>query len=136
MIRDSEHNEALHLPGNSPLWVEMGAPDLSARILSLELVQEGRQAMRTVKRIRVAVKEVNGCSVHKLGDEVVFDCVGEASVTLSGTICLGALTSLMPKVYALHNGARFRWAQEDDAVVHACPDPKTPTVFEVRREFE
>jgi uncharacterized repeat protein (TIGR04076 family) len=36
----------------------------------------------------------------------------------------------------LHNQARFWWAEEDDAVVHACPDPKTPVVFEVRREFE
>ena len=78
---------------------------------------------------------MNGCSVHKPGDEVVFDCVG-GPVRLSGTICLGALASLMSKVYALHNGARFPWADEDDAVVHACPDPKTPTEFEVRREFE
>ena len=92
--------------------------------------------MGAIKRIRVTVKEVNGCPVHKPGDEVIFDCVGRISVSLSGTICLGALTSLMPKVYAFHNNARFHWADEDDAVVHACPDPKTPVVFEVRREFD
>jgi len=90
---------------------------------------------RTIKRIVVSVKEVNGCEVHQPGDQVVFDCVGEACVRIRGTICLGALTSLMPKVYAFHNGARFRWTDEDDVVVHACPDPKTPVVFEVRREF-
>ena len=90
---------------------------------------------RAVKRIIVSVKEVNGCHVHQPGDQVVFDCVGEACVKLRGTICLGALTSLLPKVYALHNGACFHWADEDDAVLHACPDPKTPVVFEVRREF-
>jgi uncharacterized repeat protein (TIGR04076 family) len=66
---------------------------------------------------------------------MVFECVNDACVNVQGTICLGALTSLMPKVYAFHNEARFRWAADDDAVVHACPDPKTPVVFEVRREF-
>lgn len=96
----------------------------------------GEKRKKQMKRIVVSVKEVNGCEVHQPGDRIVFECVGESSVKLTGTICLGALTSLMPKVYAFHNRARFRWADEDDAVVHACPDPKTPVVFEVRREFE
>ena len=87
-------------------------------------------------RIVVSVRESNGCRVHRPGDRIVFECVDDACVNVQGTICLGALTSLMPKVYALHNGARFRWAEEDDAVVHACPDPKTPVVFEVRRELK
>ena len=91
---------------------------------------------RTVKKIVVSVKEVDGCQVHSPGDQIVFDCPGGALVHVNGTICLGALTSLMPKVYALHNGARFWWADEDDAVVHACPDPATPVVFEIRREYE
>jgi len=95
----------------------------------------GERNERTIKRIVVSVKEVHGCEVHQPGDQVVFDCVDEACVKLRGTIYLGALTSLMPKIYAFHNGARFRWADEDDVVVHACPDPKTPVVFEVRREF-
>ncbi len=92
--------------------------------------------MKRPTRIRVVVKEVNGCSVHEPGDEVVFDCVNPTQVKLSGMICMGALTSLMPKVYAFHNNARFHFAKEDDVVIHACPDPKTPVVFEVRREFE
>jgi uncharacterized repeat protein (TIGR04076 family) len=86
-------------------------------------------------RIVVVVRESNGCQVHQPGDRVVFECTNESCANVQGTICLGALTSLMPKVYALHNGARFRWAADDDAVIHACPDPKTPVVFEVRREF-
>jgi uncharacterized repeat protein (TIGR04076 family) len=86
-------------------------------------------------KIIVSVLESHGCSVHQPGDQFVFDCVGDACVKVEGTICLGALTSLLPKVYAFHNGARFRWAEEDDAVIHACPDPKTPVIFEVRREF-
>lgn len=92
--------------------------------------------MKKVARIRVIVKESHGCDAQKVGDEIVFDCVGKPSVRVSGTICLGALTSLMPKVYAFHNAARFHWADEDDVVTHACPDHKTPVIFEVRREFE
>ena len=92
--------------------------------------------MKTPSRIRVVVTEVNGCPVHKVGDEAVFECVNPTQLKLGGTICAGALTSLMPNVYAFHHGARFHWADEDDSVVHACPDPKFPTVFEVRREFD
>ena len=88
-----------------------------------------------IARIVVTVKESHGCRVHQPGDQMVFACDAGPCVQVQGTICLGALTSLMPKVYALHNGARFTWAEEDDAVTHACPDPKTPVVFEVRREF-
>ena len=86
-------------------------------------------------RIVVTVRESNGCRVHQPGDQIVFECVNDACVNVQGTICLGALTSLVPKVYAFHNGAHFRWSEEDDAVLHACPDAKTPVVFEVRREF-
>jgi uncharacterized repeat protein (TIGR04076 family) len=94
---------------------------------------EERRAV--VKRIIVTVKEAHGCRVHRPGEQFVFECDSGPCVRVRGTICLGALTSLLPKVYALHNGARFSWAEEDDAVTHACPDPKTPVVFEVRREF-
>ena len=87
-------------------------------------------------RIRVVVKESNGCPVHNVGDEMVFECVDRTCVEPKGRICMGALTSLMPKVYGFHNDARFHWAQEDDVVTHACPDPNLQVVFEVRREFD
>ena len=95
----------------------------------------GKEARPAPSRIVVSVKESHGCRMHRPGDQVVFECVGDAGVHVEGTICLGALTSLMPKVYAFHNQARFHWTEEADAVTHACPDPKTPVVFEVRREF-
>jgi len=66
---------------------------------------------------------------HKVGDTVVFD--GE---TIQGRICLSALYSFLPKVFALRYGANFPWLKEDkDASTHACPDAFNPTVFEVRR---
>src|SRR5574340_1638708 len=88
-----------------------------------------------LKRITVTVVESHGCRVHQPGDQVAFACDRGPCVQVQGTICLGALTSLLPKVYAFHNAARFTWTEEDDAVTHACPDPKPPVVFEVRREF-
>ena len=96
----------------------------------------GEKKQPVVARIVVTVKESHGCRVHRVGEQFVFECDRGPCVSVRGTMCLGALTSLMPKVYAFHNGARFSWAEEDDAVTHACPDAKTPVVFEVRREFE
>jgi len=96
----------------------------------------GEKQESVVARVVITVKESHGCRVHQPGDQVAFESGAGACVSVHGRICLGALTSLMPKVYALHNGARFSWAEEEDAVTHACPDPKTPVVFEVRREFE
>jgi uncharacterized repeat protein (TIGR04076 family) len=49
---------------------------------------------------------------------------------------IGARQDAAEKACAFHSGVRFFGAEEDDAVTDACPDPKTPVVFEVRREFE
>ncbi len=99
----------------------------------MEQSSRGQQA--ALKQIVVTVVESHGCRVHRPGDRFVFECEPGPCVNVQGRMCLGALTSLLPKVYAFRNGARFTWAEEDDAVTHACPDPKTPVVFEVRREF-
>ena len=66
---------------------------------------------------------------HKVGDTVVFD--GE---TMEGRVCLSALYSFLPKVFAMRYGADFPWLQGDkDAATHACPDAYNPVVFEIRR---
>jgi len=66
---------------------------------------------------------------HETGDEVVFD--GE---TVQGRICLHALYSFMPKVFAMRYGADFPWLKENkDVSTHACPDAYNPVVFEIRR---
>mgnify|MGYP000412652562 CR=1 FL=1 len=90
---------------------------------------------RKVKRIIVTVKKVNGCVMHKPGDKIVFERVNGSHVHIHGTICLEALTSIMPKVYSFYYNAHFPWADKDDVVVQ-CPTPETFAVFEVKREYE
>jgi len=69
---------------------------------------------------------------YKVGDEVVFD--GE---TIQGRICLSALYSFIPKVYAMRYGATFPWLKEnEDVASHACPDAANPVVFEICRVKE
>jgi uncharacterized repeat protein (TIGR04076 family) len=66
---------------------------------------------------------------HQVDDVVVFD--GE---TISGRICLSALYSFLPKVFAMRYGADFPWLKENkDVSTHACPDAYNPVVFEIRR---
>ena len=68
---------------------------------------------------------------HKVGDTVVFD--GE---TVQGRVCLSALYSFLPKVFAMRYGADFPWLDDKDVATHACPDPYNPVVFEMRRVRE
>ncbi len=65
---------------------------------------------------------------HKVGDEVIFD--GER---VQGKVCLSALYSFLPKVFAMRYGANFPWLDDPDVATHACPDARNPVVFEIRR---
>jgi len=65
---------------------------------------------------------------HQVGDEVIFD-----GLTVQGKICIHALYSLLPKVFAMRYGAEFPWLTDPDAATHACPDAWNPVVFEVKR---
>jgi len=67
---------------------------------------------------------------HQPGDEVVFD--GER---INGRVCLHALYSFLPKVFAMRFGASFPWLDDEhqDVSTHACPDAYNPVVFEIRR---
>jgi len=70
---------------------------------------------------------------HREGDEIRFD--GE---TIQGRVCLHALYSFLPKVFAMRYGASFPWLGDDqkDVSRHACPDPENAVVFELRRVRE
>ena len=75
------------------------------------------------------IKQEGRCAFgHKVGDEIVFD-----GRTVRGEICLHALYSLMPKVFAMRYGAQFPWLEDANVSTHACPDAWNPLVFEVRR---
>jgi uncharacterized repeat protein (TIGR04076 family) len=82
--------------------------------------------------IVVRVLSVDGhCEFgHQPGDQITFD--GER---IDGRVCLHALYSFLPKVFAMRYGASFPWLDEEhqDVSTHACPDAYNPVVFEIRR---
>jgi uncharacterized repeat protein (TIGR04076 family) len=86
--------------------------------------------MSKLYRIIAKVISVQGtCEFgHQIGDEVIFD--GE---TIQGRVCLNALYSMLPKVFALRYGAEFPWLKDKDVATHACPDAYNPVVFEIHR---
>lgn len=88
--------------------------------------------MNKVKAVTATVISQSGtCDLgHQPGDTVTFTETG-----VEGRICIHALYSLMPKVFAMMFHARFPWAEDPDVLTHACPDAANPVVFELRREY-
>ena len=81
------------------------------------------------KIVAKVISQKGTCQVgHQVGDTVVFD--GES---VQGKICISALYSMLPKVFAMHCDAQFPWLEDKDVATHACPDAYNPVVFEVRR---
>ena len=83
--------------------------------------------------IEVTVKSQKGkCEHgHKVGDKIIFD-----GKSVKGEICYGALTTLLPSIWAMGYGIEFPWAEDKDVITMACPDDKNPVVFEIRRKRE
>ncbi|MHA1303245.1 MAG: TIGR04076 family protein [Candidatus Heimdallarchaeaceae archaeon] len=82
-------------------------------------------------RLRVIKQEGTCAAGHKVGDEVL---ISYENNEIKGKICLHALYSILPKVFAMAYGAQFPWLEDQDISTHACPDYKNPVVFEVIRE--
>ena len=69
---------------------------------------------------------------HRVGDEIVFDW---DTHEIKGKMCLHALYSALPKIYALAHGADVAFAESDDGsrvARHACPDGYNPVIFELK----
>jgi uncharacterized repeat protein (TIGR04076 family) len=91
--------------------------------------QSGGDGFKIVARV---IRQEGHCdSGHTVGDEVVFD-----GMTVQGKVCMSALYSFLPKVFAMRYGARFPWLDDPDVATHACPDAWNPVVFEIRRVRE
>ena len=86
---------------------------------------------------RVTRQEGHCAASHQVGDEVTFD-----GLTVQGKICIHALYSVLPKVFAMMYGAEFPWLTDKDVATHACPacgersesNAQNPVVLEIRRE--
>ena len=77
------------------------------------------------------IKQEGSCAAgHKVGDEVV---INFDENKIDGKVCLHALYSVLPKVFAMAYGAEFPWLEDKDVSTHACPDAWNPLVCEVKR---
>ncbi len=77
----------------------------------------------------VQAKVIKGsCALHKIGDMAEFKESG-----VKGKICIHALYSMMPAVFAMLFDAQFPWLKDKDTKTHACPDAYNPVVFEITR---
>jgi uncharacterized repeat protein (TIGR04076 family) len=75
------------------------------------------------------IKQDGTCAAgHKVGDEILF-----SDNEIKGRICMSALYSMLPKVYAMMYNARFPWLKNQCSATHACPDGHNPVIFEVSR---
>lgn len=77
-------------------------------------------------KIKVISQKGKCVSNHKVGDEIIITENG-----VEGKICIHALYSIIPKVFAMMYGAKFPWVSEDDNPKHACPDGYNPVIFEL-----
>lgn len=94
--------------------------------------QEKEMSMaKSIKAIQAKVVSVKGeCGIHKTGDICTFTTEG-----VQGKVCIHALYSMLPKVFALMYGATFPWLKDPDVSTHACPDAVNPVVFEITRLY-
>ncbi len=88
---------------------------------------------KKITAVKAKVKSVKGtCTLgHNVGDLVTFTEEG-----IKGKICIHALYSMMPAVFAMMFEARFPWLKDPDVKSHACPDAANPVIFEITRMRE
>ena len=72
------------------------------------------------------IKQEGTCGAgHTVGDEIT---ISFKDNKIDGKVCLHALYSILPKVFAMAYGA-----ENPDKSTHACPDAQNSVVYEVER---
>lgn len=80
--------------------------------------------------IAKVISQKGNCGLgHKVGDEIIFTEDG-----VKGKICIHALYSFLPKVFAMMYDSQFPWLEDPDVSTSACPDAHNPVVFEISRK--
>ena len=76
------------------------------------------------------ISQKGSCGIgHQVGDEIIFTEDG-----VQGKICIHALYSFLPKVFAMMFDSQFPWLNDPDISTSACPDAYNPVVFEISRK--
>ncbi len=110
-----------------------GAAPVNAKEHGLEGKGGSVKTTEKVTAVIAKVKSQEGsCGMgHKVGDETRFTESG-----VEGRICIHALYSMLPAVFAMLFDAQFPWLDDPDTKTHACPDAYNPVVFEITRVRE
>ena len=76
------------------------------------------------------ISQKGSCGIgNEVGDEIVFTEDG-----VNGKICIHALYSFLPKVFAMMHDSQFPWLDDPDVSTSACPDAYNPVIFEISRK--
>lgn len=93
----------------------------------IPIIQQVNDMPNTIKA--KVISQTGTCGLgHAVGDEIIFKEDG-----VEGKICIHALYSFLPKVFAMMYDANFPWLDNPDVSTSACPDAKNPVVFEISR---
>ena len=97
--------------------------------LSNDYILQNENIMASIVSAKV-ISQKGSCGIgHKVGDEIIFTEDG-----VKGKICIHALYSFLPKVFAMMFDSQFPWLDDPDVSTSACPDAYNPVVFEISRK--
>ena len=97
--------------------------------LSNDYILQNENIMAKIVSAKV-ISQKGSCGIgHKVGDEIIFTEDG-----VKGKICIHALYSFLPKVFAMMFDSQFPWLDDPDVSTSACPDAYNPVVFEISRK--
>ena len=97
--------------------------------LSNDYILQNENIMENIVSAKV-ISQKGSCGIgHKVGDEIIFTEDG-----VKGKICIHALYSFLPKVFAMMFDSQFPWLDDPDVSTSACPDAYNPVVFEISRK--
>jgi uncharacterized repeat protein (TIGR04076 family) len=96
------------------------------------LTQEEKMEKKVICVKAKVISQKGTCGLgHEVGDTVTFTESG-----VDGKICIHALYSMLPAVFAMMYESKFTWLKDPDTKTHACPDAYNPLVFEITRVRE
>ena len=107
-----------------------GSSGNGGNLFSGDDVKEEEPMEDKITAVVAKVKSQKGTCVlgHKVGDIAKITESG-----IEGRICIHALYSMLPAVFAMMFDARFPWLEDPDTKTHACPDAQNPVVFQITR---
>ena len=97
--------------------------------LSNDYILQNENIMAKIVSAKV-ISQNGSCGIgHKVGDEIIFTEDG-----VKGKICIHALYSFLPKVFAMMYDSQFPWLDDPDVSTSACPDAYNQVIFEISRK--